>query len=173
VNWLYALPVGKGMRYQTHNRVADYIIGGWQLNGISTLRSGLPYTINVNGDIANLGYGGVYERPNLVGNPTLPNPTPSLWLNKSAFASPAIYTFGNLGRNLLRADWVRNFDLSIFRQFPIVEHKTLEFRAEAFNAFNTPTFSAPTANLSLATFGQVFSTSNSPRQLQLSLKVIF
>ncbi|HLJ13310.1 MAG TPA: carboxypeptidase regulatory-like domain-containing protein [Bryobacteraceae bacterium] len=173
VNWLYALPVGKGGKYQTGNRVADYIIGGWQLNGIATLRSGLPYTINVNGDITNLGYGGVYMRPNLVGDPTISNPTPSMWLNKAAFASPALYTFGDLARDSLRSEWVRNFDLSVFRQFPILEHKTLEFRAEAFNAFNTPTFSAPTANTSLATFGQVFSTSSSPRQLQLSLKILF
>jgi hypothetical protein len=173
VNWVYALPVGPGKRYQTRSRALDYVVGNWQLNGITTIRSGLPYTINVNGDIANIGYGGVYMRPNLVGDPNLSNRAPSRWINTAAFASPAQYTFGNLARNALRSDWTRNFDLSVFRQFRLKETKMIEFRAESFNTFNTPTFSAPTANLSSPTFGQVIGTANSPRQLQLSLKLLF
>lgn len=173
VNFVYELPVGAGRRFKTGVRAADYVIGNWQLNGISIIRSGPPYTVNVNGDIANIGQGGVYMRPNLIGDPTLPNPSPSAWVNKAAFAPPAQYTFGNLDRNRLRSDWTRNVDLSVFRHFRLKETKSVEFRAEAFNAFNTPVFAAPTANLNSPTFGQVFATANNPRQLQFSLKLLF
>ncbi len=84
-----------------------------------------------------------------------------------------LYTFGNFGRNRLRSDWTRNFDISVFRQFRLVESKLLEFRTESFNTFNTPVFGAPTSNLNSPTFGQVSSTANNPRQLQFSLKLIF
>ena len=172
-NWVYQLPIGRGRAIQTHNRVADYIVGNWQLNGIVMLRSGQPYTITINGDIANTGNASGYMRANLVGNPTLDNPTPGKWFNTAAFAAPAQYTFGNLGRNTLRSDWLRNFDLSLFRQFPIRESKSLDIRLEMFNAFNTPTFGIPTSNMSSVTFGQVLSTANSPRQIQLGAKLTF
>jgi hypothetical protein len=172
-NWVYELPVGKGRRFQTSNHVADYVLGNWQLNGITTVRSGPPYTVTVAGDIANIGAASGYMRPNLVGDANLASPTPSQWFNTAAFASPALYTFGNLGRDTFRSDWVRNFDLSVFRQFRLMESKLLEFRTESFNIFNTPTFAAPTNSLSSPTFGRVLSTANHARQLQFSLKLIF
>jgi hypothetical protein len=174
VSWVYELPFGPGKRFSTGNRAADYLIGNWQLNGITTLRSGLPYNITVPGDIANTGNSS-YERANLVGDPTLsnPGPAPGYWFNPAAFGSPAQYTFGNLGRDRLRSDYYRNFDLSVFRQFRLTESKRIEFRAEAFNAFNTPTFSAPTGSFTNTNFGKVTSTANTPRQLQLAAKLIF
>lgn len=173
-NWVYELPFGPGKRFQTGNRVGDYVLGNWQVNGIVTIRSGAPYNISVPGDIANTGNSN-YMRPNLAGDPNLsnPGPAPGYWINTAAFASPASYTFGNFGRNRLRSDYYRNFDLSVFRQFRITESKRVEFRAEAFNAFNTPTFSAPTGNITSANFGKVTGTANSPRQLQLALKILF
>jgi outer membrane receptor protein involved in Fe transport len=173
VNWVYSLPIGKGKALQTGNSVADYILGNWQLNGIALLRSGQPYSLFVNGDIANTGNVSPYIRPNVVGDHKLENPTPEQWFNRAAFAAPAPFTFGNLGRHRLRSDWLRNFDLSVFRQFPITESKSVEFRAESFNTFNTPTYGIPTNNLSSPTFGRVLSTANTPRQLQLGLKLIF
>lgn len=172
-NWVYELPVGEGRRFHTNSGVVNYVLGSWQLNGITTLHSGPPYTITVPGDIANIGAASGYMRPNLVGNPTLANPSPAQWFNQSAFAAPPIYTFGNLGRDTFRSDWTRNFDLSIFRQFQLTESKHLEFRTESFNIFNTPTFAAPTSTLGSPTFGQVLSTANQARQLQFSLKLIF
>jgi hypothetical protein len=173
MNWVYELPVGPGRKFHTGSRAADYVLGNWQLNGISIIRSGPPYTVNVNGDVANIGQGGVYMRPNLAGDRALSDPGPAAWINRAAFAAPAQYTFGSLGRNRLRSDWTRNFDLSVFRHFRLKESKALEFRAEAFNTFNTPVFAAPTANLSSPTFGQVFATANNARQLQFSLKLLF
>ena len=144
------------------------------MHGITTLRSGLPNNITVPGDIANTGNSS-YERANLVGDPTVssPGPAPGYWFNPAAFAAPAQYTFGNLGRDRLRSDYYRNFDLSVFRQFRLTESKRIEFRAEAFNAFNTPTFSAPTGSFTNINFGKVTSTANTPRQLQLAAKLIF
>jgi len=174
VNWAYQLPVGPGRTFSTGQRVVDYIIGNWQLNGIATIRSGTPYSLTVPGDTANIGNNN-YMRPNLVGDPTIsdPQPIPGLWFNKAAFAAPAPFTFGNFGRNRLRSDYFRNFDLSVFRQFRIREVARVEFRAEAFNAFNTPTFAAPTGNINSPNFGRVTSIANTPRQLQLALKVLF
>ena len=173
VNWIYALPTGAGRRLQTGNSVLDHILGGWQLNGIAMFRSGTPYTISLIGDIANIGAGGEYMRPNLVGDPNVSSPTPSQWFNRTAFAAPALYTYGNVGRNTMRSDWTRNFDLSVFRKFRFTESKSLEFRTEAFNTFNTPIFAAPTSSLTNPTFGQVLRTGNKSRQLQFSLKLLF
>ncbi|MCI0626907.1 MAG: TonB-dependent receptor [Acidobacteria bacterium] len=175
INWVYELPVGPGRRFGPSNRILSHIVGQWQLNGISTLQSGTPFTLFVSGDLANIGdFSNNYLRPNYIGgNATLSSPTPAKWFNTSAFAVPSPFTFGNFGRYRLRGDGTVNFDLSIFRQFPIREQKRLEFRAELFNAFNTPVFSAPDRNILSGTFGRVFSTANQARQIQLALKFIF
>jgi hypothetical protein len=154
----------------------DYIAGGWQANSIVGLHSGTPYTLGVACDIANTGNSnnaGYYERLNLIGDPHLSNPTPAAWFNTKAFAVPANFTYGQLGRNTFRTDWSRNLDLSLFRDFPIRERLKLQFRAEAFNLTDTPVYAAPVANFSNANFGKVLSTANSPRQLQLAMKLRF
>jgi hypothetical protein len=183
-DWLYELPIGTGKALHTGSRVGDYIIGNWQVNGIVSLHSGIPYTLNIPGDGANIGNLNTW-RPNLVGNPNLANPTPQEWFNTAAFAIPAPYTFGNLGRNTLRTDWGRNVDLSLFRDFPVTESKRFEFRAEAFNAFNQVVYGYPAGASGGAAiwlsaispkdpnFGKVFSTGNSPRIIQLALKFYF
>jgi hypothetical protein len=172
-NILYELPVGTGKRFKTGNKAFDYVIGNWQVNTITTARNGNVFNVTVNGDIANTGNNSGYERANLVGNPSLPNPNRQAFINRAAFAIPAIYTFGNLGRNRLRTDNFWNVDASIFRQFPFLESRKVEFRAEAFNAVNNVIFAAPSSNLSNANFGQVTGTANNSRTLQLGLKVLF
>jgi hypothetical protein len=147
------------------------LISGWQLNAIATLHSGLPYDVTYQGDLANTG--NIFVRANLVGNPNLTNPTPAEWINTSALAVPAPYTFGNLGRNSLRSDWFRNLDGSVFRRFLVSEQVNLEFRAEAFNATNTAVFAAPGNVINAPNFGVVTATVNTPRQLQMALKLVF
>ncbi|MCX6623960.1 MAG: hypothetical protein NTY38_23445, partial [Acidobacteria bacterium] len=164
-------PLGAGKALNTRNRVVDYVIGGWQFNGIAALQSGMPYHITVPGDVANTGNTS-YMRANQVGDPFLSNPTPARWINTAAFASPAAFTFGNAGRNRLRSDWNRTFDLSLFRQFPITERFRAELRGEAYNAFNTPIFRAPVKDISSPNFGKVVAAAD-PRILQLSLKLTF
>ena len=178
-NWVYELPIGKGKQLSTGNNVADYIVGNWQFNGIARFYSGRPYTVGIGGDIANTGNNnccdGFYERLNLVGDPHLSNPAPERWFNTTSFAAPAPFTFGNSGRNILRTDSAQNFDLSVFRSFPLPKREgmRLTFRAEAFNAFNHPVFGRPGNNLSNPNFGRVLSTANRERILQLGLKLLF
>jgi hypothetical protein len=174
-SWVYELPIGAGKRFRTSSRIANYILGNWQTNGIVQLQSGAPYNIYIGSDIANVGIIGSdgNERPNLVGNPNLSNPTPQVWFNKAAYTAPAPFTFGNLGRYTGRTDWVRNLDFSLFRQFPFTESKRLELRADSFNIMNTPTFGAPHRDLNDVDFGRVTATRNTERQLQLALKLIF
>jgi len=173
---VYELPFGKGKPLASGNGVLDYVIGGWQTNAILSLHSGIPYTLGVSGDIANTGNSnnaGYYERLNVIGDPHLDNPTTAEWFNTKAFAVPATFTYGNLGRNRLRTDWSKNLDVSVFRDFPIRERMQLQFRAEAFNSMNTPVWGTPVSNFSNANFGRVLTIANSPRQLQFALKLRF
>jgi outer membrane receptor protein involved in Fe transport len=172
VNVVYELPFGKGKPFTTGNRFVDYVIGGWHVNSIGTARSGQPYNITVPGDSANTGNTG-YLRANLVGDPTLSSPTPQAWFNKAAFAPPAQYTFGNLGRYAMRSSTFWDVDASIIRSFPFKENRAVEFRAESFNTPNTVIMGIPNGNVLDANFGKVTSVANSPRSLQLGLKVIF
>jgi hypothetical protein len=174
-SWALEIPFGKGKRYSSKNGVVNYVLGNWQVNGILSLYSGVPFNVTVSGDIANTG--NVTERADLV-NPSqvyAPNKGPNLWLNPSAFATPAPFTFGNLGRYAVRSDWTKNLDLSVFRRFPVKEYGAFEFRAESFNLTNTPIFAAPQSNLSNRNFGVVTSTRSgtTPRQLQFALKFQF
>jgi hypothetical protein len=169
---VYELPFGKGKRWSSGNGATDYIIGGWQLNGILSLHSGSPYDVQAPYTIPNTNNISGAERANVVGDPyaggTKLNP-----VNTSAFALPTPFTFGDMGRNSLRSDWGRNLDLSLFRTFPISESMRVEFRLETFNLTNTPIFKAPDNNLTDPNFGVVSSTANSQRELQLAGKFYF
>jgi len=181
--WVYELPFGKGKRFVANNRFADYIVGGWRLNGILSFSSGQPFYVGASGDIAHtanndtccaLGFGN-YERLNLVpgSSPYAANRSPSQWLNLSAFTVPAAGTFGTMERNGLRSDRFKNLDFSLFKLFPIGESKQLEFRFEAFNLTNTPVWAVPDVNISDATFGNISKTANTARQLQFGAKFYF
>ena len=166
------LPFGGGRRFSTSSSFVNHIIGNWQLNGIIELNSGPRYDVQTDPSISNTNnlYG--TERANLVGDPYA-NGTKTAPLNVAAFATPDPFTFGNMGRNSLRADWNKNLDLSLFRSFSITETKRFEFRVEAFNVTNTPVFGIPDASLQSPNFGVVSSTANKERQLQLGLKFYF
>jgi len=184
-NALYQVPFGKGQRFETGKAPVDYLIGNWQINTIFTTRSGTPYNVFYGAsDIA--GTGNVawaqYERANLVGDPgkgSCPSGSnagsAACFFNTNAFAVPAIGTFGNSGRDAFRSAPYWNLDLSLFRQFPLPgEGKRIEFRAEAYNLFNTVIYGQPGNDISnLASFGRVTSAANSARQLQLGAKIIF
>lgn len=167
----YDLPFGANRQFRTPNGVLNQILGNWRLNTILTFRSGAPFTLVAAGDIANTGNSGNYERLNKIGDLSLPNKSIKEWFNTAAVAVPQAYTFGNLGRNALRSDWGKNGDLSVFRNFPLPGERSVEFRTEAFNFTNTPTWSAPRNNISVAQFGQVTSTSSTSRQIQFALKI--
>src|SRR5581483_11276773 len=112
-------------------------------------------------------------RPDLVGDPHLSNPTPTLWFNKTAYAMPKPYTFCTSGRNQLRSDNYTNLYFSLFREDAITERLRLQIRAEAFNILNHPSFGIPQTLITSPNFGQVSSTVSTARQIQLGLKLNF
>src|SRR5258708_5861189 len=191
VNTLYQIPVGHGQRYSTKNGVLDYIVGNWQINNIFTARSGVPFNVFYGArDLANTGNvsWAQYDRANLVGDPNSgscparPDGTPAgpvvsvnCVFNITAFAAPAQYTFAHSGRDASGAPSFWTLDTSIFRQFPFWgEGRRIEFRAEAFNVFNTVILGTPGNAISkLSNFGKATGTANSSRQLQLAAKIIF
>jgi TonB dependent receptor len=171
------LPFGKGRRFANSSHLVDYIVGNWQLNGILTLTSGTPYNVIISSDIPNVGNSAAWSgnvRANQVGDPNLSNPSTKEWFNTAAFTPPAPFTFGTSGRNSLRADWFKNLDMSLFRDFPVGERRSLQFRAEAFNVTNTPTWGIPVNDLNNPLkLGSINSTRSTERQLQMSLKLYF
>ena len=168
----YELPVGKGKKVlSSGNRLADGVLGGWQVQGIVVLRSGRPFTPTISRDVANTGIGG--QRPIRLGSGELSNPSISQWFDKTAFAVPAAFTWGNSGADILREDRFKNLDLSLFKQFRINDRSQVQFRAEAFNLTNSPSFSAPGTNIDTASGGVVTSTISTPRNIQFGLKLNF
>jgi hypothetical protein len=176
--WVYALPFGKGSKLSSSNSVVNALIGGWNLNGVLSFSSGQAFDVGSGKDVAqtgnfNYGNGYGYERANLVGSPYPSSKGPGQWINIAGFQKPTLGTFGNLGRNSLRADRNKNLDLSVFRQFPITERFRMEFRFEMFNATNTPVWAVPVSSLENSNFGKVTHTANIPRQLQFGVKLYF
>jgi hypothetical protein len=176
---VYELPFGTGRTYVQSGPLA-WIVGGWQANSIFSIRSGQPFGVLVNGDVANVAgeagtpFGIGYGRANQTGNPHVSHPTKNEWFNTAAFTVP-VDSYGNAPRNGLSSDHVTQFDLSAFKKFPIwKEGPTMEFRAEAFNILNIINYAAPSGNtVGNAGFGSVTSliNGNPPRQLQFTLKL--
>jgi hypothetical protein len=167
----YELPFGRGRRLLGNaNGVVDAVLGGWQIQGIYVWRSGRPFTPTISSDRANTGVGA--QRPNRLGSGALDEPTVEVWFDKTAFALPAQFTYGNSGGGILREDSYKTLDFSLFKQFRIGSHR-LQFRAEAFNVTNTASFNAPNSAIDTAAGGRVTSTASTPRQMQFALKYEF
>jgi hypothetical protein len=172
ISSVYELPFGNGKRFlASANPVVKSVLGGWQVAGVFSAKTGLPFTPVISSDNANTGIGS--QRPTVVGNWALANPTPNLWFNPAAFAIPTKYTYGNSGRNILRGDNLLELDLTLEKNFVFSETRRLQFRAEAFNITNTPTFAVPGATIGSASAGVVTSTLNGNRVLQGALKFYF
>ncbi|MEG9437312.1 carboxypeptidase regulatory-like domain-containing protein [Edaphobacter sp. HDX4] len=179
----YKLPVGRGRAFLSHaNGFVENTLGGWQLQSIIVLRSGVPYTPTISGDRANTGVGN--QRPNLNPNGGNPNFKRSVahWFDNTRYVQPAQYTYGTVRANTLRSDIYRQFDASIFKNFALPHESTLSFRAEFFNLSNTTSFSAPGASITssastspvdTSTYGQIVSTSVPSRDIQFALKYNF
>lgn len=168
----YQLPIGPGQLVNIENRTLNLLVGGWQVNSISSLHSGSPYDLTIPQDIANIGNTG-YERPNVVGDPTPRNRTVDHWLNPSAFAVPNLYTYGNLGRNSLRTQFFQDYDLSVFKTVPLNDRLHLRVSMEAFNFINHPIFGQPNSSFGDPNFGKVSSTASNTRTTQVSAHFIF
>ncbi len=170
LSYIYELPVGRGKRWGNQlNSIANGILGGWQLSGITTFKDGWPLAISGDDNVNNFNNS---SRPNCTGNPSVANPTIDKWFNTDAFSAPPAYTFGNCPRTLgsIRAMGRNNWDINLAKDWKWQERFRIQFRGEFFNAFNHTYLLGPDTYLQSATFGQV-SSAGTPRDIQLGLKV--
>jgi hypothetical protein len=164
----YELPFGEGL-----NGWQKRVVGGWHFNAIEVYQTGSPFSVLNTSPLSNTGVSS--DRPNVIGNPNISNPTITHWFNTAAFAAQAIGTIGSEGRNILTGPPFRHFDCSIFKDFKIRDRYTLQARFEAYNLTNTPNFANPGATLGTSTFGVISSTrgASTPRDLQFALRFSF
>lgn len=174
---VYDLPVGRGRALDTgDSRLARLLLAGWQFNGIIVYQSGTPLAISANNTS---GLFAARTQPNSKGfsgkKTGRIQDRLNAYFDTSAYTQPAPFTFGNLARYLpdVRNDMVRNWDLSLFKQFAVTEAANLQFRAEFFNAFNRPQFGTPNTSVTSPAFGVINSQANAPRQIQFGLKLLF
>src|SRR5207249_3602813 len=150
------------------------MLGGWQISGVTFLRSGSPFSVTDATDIAGVGPGSGAQRWNLAGSTDIAGShgLNQAWFNPAAFTLPAAGTFGNSGLNILRGPSFRSWDLALFKNFRLAEKLTSEFRWEVFNFLNHPVLDSPNANPRTGSFGLVTSKTGE-RNMQLGLKFIF
>ena len=167
---VYQLPFGKGKVHGSNwNPILNAFLGGWSAGPIVTVDSGLPLNLSVNGTPSNSGQA---DRPNVVGDWHLANPTVQEWFNTAAFVKNAPYTYGNAGRNVLRGPGLFNLDLAAHKTFRLSERFTAQLRLESFNATNTPSLGNPNTVVGSPQFGQI-SSAGTPRDNQIGLKILF
>jgi hypothetical protein len=204
VSYVYDLPFGKGKHYgDSSNKVAQTALGGWQVSGVTTVRSGEAFDALLGGDVTNTG--AASARPDRIANPydfsfdtagqtALGCPghqTINCWFNQAAFAEPALapgqssaHMFGNTERAVLRGPDLVNFDFSIYKTFQLGERFGLTFRSEFFNIFNHPNFGLPNFGSGGGSSGAGFvnvpggaaitqTVPDNQREIQFGLKLAF
>ena len=182
---IYELPFGKTKPFLSHGFVA-LIAGGWQVNSILSLYTGTPFSVTASATSLNAP-GNSQVADQVKSQVAMPEGVGlgASWFDPTAFASITAARFGNAGLNILRGPGVANLDLGLFRSFHLAERWNLQFRAEAFNATNTPHFNNPAANVSnmtlnsdgsirsLGGFSQVTGAANDSRQVRFALRLFF
>ncbi|MBI3693255.1 MAG: TonB-dependent receptor [Acidobacteria bacterium] len=173
LSWLYDLPFGRGKAFgKDISRPLDLFLGGWQVNGILTLRTGSPFTVTQPGDAPNVGDGSA--RPDQVANPNaVTNRSIDRNFNTDAFVPAARFRWGTAGRNTVIGPGINNWDFSLFKTFSVDEKRKLQFRSEFFNLLNHPEFGFPGSAIGTAQFGRISGTTRDPRDIQLSLKFLW
>ncbi len=174
-SWTYDLPFGKGKLIGGGvNPLVNKFIGGWQLSGILLARSGLPFSVNQSQGVLSTGTG---NRPNRIASGQLSNPTIDKWFDLSAFAvtTDNTGTYGNSGRNILRAPRQTNVDLSLVKVTRFRERFEHQLKFEFFNALNHAQFASPGNTIGTASAGVISSLlfGATARQIQVAMKLSF
>ncbi len=169
---VWDLPVGSG-RAKRWRGILGALASDWTAAALVTLQSGMPVAVtqatNFN---AFAGFG--TQRPNMVGDPTLPagQRTPNEWFNTAAFAIAPQFTLGTASRNPIRGPSYRDVDIALMRRIQMGRNMSVEVRGEVFNVLNTPNFGQPNASAGTASFGTITSALD-PRVAQIAVKVLF
>jgi len=169
---VWDVPAGAGRARQLHG-VLGAIANDWTIASLATVQSGVPVAVTQATNFNMFaGYG--VQRPNLVGDPTLPadQRTTSRWFNTAAFAIAQPFTIGSASRNPVRGPSYRNVDVALMRRVSVGASRAIEVRAEVFNLLNTPNLGTPNAVAGAASFGTI-TTAFDPRVAQLALKFLF
>jgi hypothetical protein len=172
---IYDLPFGHGRHFDMPNKAVDTAFGGWSLNMINTMTSGLPLNIGYSATSQEQISSLVSERPNLTGAPIyLKNGNPVDYLNAAAFSVPN-YTqpFGDAPRNVAKMPGFYETDFGMHKNFKLTESQYVQFRAEAFNLLNKTNFAPPGGLTSNSTGFGVITSTWVARQIQLALKLVF
>jgi len=171
----YDLPFGNGL-----HGAAEKLASGWQINQITTLLSGFPFTPVIGANRSGDGDTRNPDRPSL--NPNFTGPVilgrPNQWFDPNAFVLPAAGTYGNLGRGVYSGPGLANLDLSLIKNTVLSERMKLQFRSEFFNILNHPNFGTPNQTVFSGTAfnasaGLITSTPTTSRQIQFALKLMF
>lgn len=167
LSFLYELPFPERI-----GGIARTLFGGWQLNGIVVFQSGFWVPVRLVTNVLNDGVN--HNRPDRVCDGNLPPAQRKVerWFDVSCFAVPALYTFGNAGRNIIETPGTKLADIGLFKNFLFGERYRLQFRTEFFNAFNHPNFLAPDSLFPSPTTGRI-SSAYPGRQIQFGLKFLF
>lgn len=197
INFLYEIPTVPAFK----QNAGKYLLGGWQANGVYTIRTGFPFTVTQGNTLNTFNSP---TRPDRIGNGTISNPNRQQWFNPDDFrvvtclntATPDLCHYGNSGVGILDGPGFRNLDFSLFKNIPIGERFKLQFRAEATNIFNTPNFTPPNSSLTTSTAflpsrnasgqlayptqagrlqgpGEITGLISPMRQMQMALKFLF
>ena len=159
------------------SRWVGAVTEGWRLSTIYQIQTGYPLTISVFGDTANAGtaLGENPIRANYTGQPVFTQGTRNVneWFNISAFAAPAAYNFGNVGRNSVYGPGMQSLDFAVVRSFPITEQVNFEARGEVYNSLNKVNLDTPNRFVNTAGFGTITDAMDPARQIQLSARISF
>jgi len=194
VSYIYELPVGRGRHFLGNlGSVAEGVIGGWEIGGITTAQSGEAFTAVMSGDLSNTGSGSY--RPSQIGDPynfsigqnvqanlgcDPGHQTLACWYNQAVFVAPPLaagqqiaHVFGDSRIGNLRGPHLFNMDFVLQKSFKIHETHQVEFRSEFFNMVNHPNFSLPGSTVDEAGGASITSTATDNRQIEFALKYTF
>jgi hypothetical protein len=177
VSAAWDLPFGRGRRWGTNiSRPLDLIAGGWLLSTFDTFQGGFPLTFGLTRGAAGSGSG----RPNAAGDPSAGVDGPIVnrlthYFNTSAFAQPADFTFGNVSPNIgkVRSPGMNQTNLTLSKDFRIMERWKLQFRSSLYNVLNHPVFAGPNTSFGNASFGIIGAQANLNRQLEITAKLVW
>lgn len=178
LSYVLDLPVGKGRAIGAGmSPAANLILGGWGVNGVTTVQRGFPIGVGTSRNLSNSFGGSQFPNNNGTSAELSGDPQTRLgkYFNTDVFSQPAAFTFGNTARVLpdVRGPGIAQWDFALFKRTQITEKTGIEFRTEFFNLFNTPIFRHPGTALGTPQFGVISGTRGVPRLVQFGLRFLF